>query len=522
MFAQVNSASLDGLKAIAVTVEVNANFANQQSLSEAVFTLVGLPDKSVTESRQRVKSAIENSQLHMPRLNITGNFAPADIRKEGSGFDLPLAIALLKCVDIIKWEKLDSFMFVGELGLDGSIRPIRGALPIAIEARRLGYEALIVPKYNEREAGVVNNLKVYGAERLAEVVDFLNGLAPLKPVEVNTREEFFKAQSEYELDFADVKGQEGAKRAFEVAAAGGHNIILVGSPGCGKSMMAKRVPGILPQLTLSESLETTQIYSIAGKVSRDTSLIAQRPFRSPHHTISDVALIGGGANLQPGEISLAHNGVLFLDELPEYSRSALETMRQPLEDRTITISRAKYSATLPCSFMLVAAMNPCPCGYYNDPTHECHCTPGQVQKYMNRISGPLLDRIDLQLEISPVPLEELQRAPRGESSAQIRERVIAARAIQTERFKGIKGVHCNAQMSARHIEQFAQPDKSGQEALRLAMQNLNLSARAYERVLKMARTIADLARHDRISFEDVTEAVGYRNLDRGDWAERGI
>lgn len=522
MLAQINSAALNGLKAISVKVEVNANFANQQGLADPIFTVVGLPDKSVVESRQRVRSAIENSNQRLPRLNITANFAPADIRKEGSGFDLPLAIALLKCVDIIKKADLSSYMFVGELGLDGSVRPIRGALPIAIEARRLGYEALIVPKYNEREAGVVNNLRVYGVETLTEVVDYLNGLSPLECVKVDTREEFYRAQIDYPLDFADVKGQEGAKRAFEVAAAGGHNLLLVGSPGCGKSMMAKRLPSILPQLTLSESLETTQIYSIAGKVSRDTSLIAQRPFRSPHHTVSDVALIGGGANLQPGEISLAHNGVLFLDELPEYSRSALETMRQPLEDRTITISRAKYNATLPCSFMLVAAMNPCPCGYYNDPYHECHCSPGQVQRYMSKISGPLLDRIDLQLELAPVPLEELQKAPRGESSAQIRERVIRARSIQTERFRGECGVHCNAQMTPLLIERFAQPDRDGREALRLAMQRLNLSARAYERILKMARTIADLAGSEKVEAMHIAEAIGYRNLDRGDWAERGI
>lgn len=522
MLSQINSASLDGLKAVPVTVEVNATFSDEQGMGDPLFIMVGLPDKAVTESRQRVKSAIFNSELKLPRVNITANFAPADIRKEGSGFDLPLAVAVLSAMKLIHADDLSRYMFVGELGLDGSVRPIRGALPIAIEARRLGFEALIVPKDNEREAGVVNNLKVYGVETLRDVVDFLNAQIQLEPVMVNTREEFYQSQAEHTLDFSDVKGQERAKRAFEVAAAGGHNIILIGSPGCGKSMMAKRVPSILPSLTLAEALETTQIYSIAGKVERNVSLISQRPFRSPHHTISDIALIGGGTNLQPGEISLAHNGVLFLDELPEYSRAALETMRQPLEDRVISISRAKYSATLPCSFMLVAAMNPCPCGYYNDPTHECHCTPGQVQKYINRISGPLLDRIDLQLELSPVPIEELQNTPRGESSEEIRKRVVKARAIQTERFRETKGIYCNAQMGVREIETFAQPDAEGREALRLAMKNLNLSARAYERILKMARTIADLAGEANVGFDAVAEAIGYRSLDRGDWADRGI
>ena len=491
--------------------------------------MVGLPDKAVTESRQRVKSAIFNSEQKLPRINVTANFAPADIRKEGSGFDLPLAVALLTAVKIIHADDLTRYMFVGELGLDGSVRAIRGALPIAIEARRLGYEALFVPKDNEREAGVVNNLKVYGVETLTEVVDFLNGQNTLEPVSINTREEFYRHQAEHTLDFADVKGQERAKRAFEVAAAGGHNIILIGSPGCGKSMMAKRVPSILPSLTLAEALETTQIYSIAGKVERNVSLISQRPFRSPHHTISDIALIGGGANLQPGEISLAHNGVLFLDELPEYSRAALETMRQPLEDRVISISRAKYSATLPCSFMLVAAMNPCPCGYYNDPTHECHCTPGQVQKYINKISGPLLDRIDIHCEIQPVPFAQLSQMRPGEPSAVIRERVIKARKIQEERFAhlplggGREGaVHCNAQMSEKMLHQFAEPDAASMDLLRMAMERLKLSARAYSRILKVARTIADLAGSEKVETMHIAEAIGYRNLDRGDWAERGI
>lgn len=520
MLAKIPSAALNGLNALAVTVEVNATIAaGSNGIGETAFYMVGLPDNAVRESKQRVLSALSNSRFQLPRMNITANLAPADIRKEGSGFDLPLAIAMLKCAELVKQPDLSRMMFVGELGLDGTIRPVRGALPIAIEARRLGMEALFVPQDNVREAGVVNQLNVYGVETLSQLTDFLNGHSMMEPIRINTREDFQRAQTEAGPDFADVKGQERAKRAFEVAAAGGHNILLVGSPGCGKSMMAKRFPSILPQLTLAEALETTQIYSIAGKVGKDTSLITQRPFRSPHHTISDVALIGGGTNLQPGEISLAHNGVLFLDELPEYSRAALETMRQPLEDRTITISRAKYAATLPCSFMLVAAMNPCPCGYYNDPSHECHCSPGQIQRYMNRISGPLLDRIDLQLELTPVPVEDLQTAPKGESSAEIRKRVVAARAVQTERFRECMGTHCNAQMSAQQIERYAQPDDAGREALRLAMQRLHLSARAYERILKIARTIADLAGHTNIEFEDVSEAVGYRNLDKSNWGE---
>ncbi|MBO6190561.1 MAG: YifB family Mg chelatase-like AAA ATPase [Alloprevotella sp.] len=519
MFAQVHSAALCGMQALPILVEVNANFAPDNATGDPMFLMVGLPDNAVRESRQRVLSALANSQLHVPRLMVTANFAPADVRKEGSGLDLPLAIALLCCTNLLKTE-VDDTLFVGELGLDGSVRAVKGALPIAIEARRKQFRRLVVPKDNIREAGVVNNIEVYGVETLRELVEFLNGNKPLEPIRCNTREEFARAQAtSSDLDFADVKGQEQARRAFEVAAAGGHNLMLIGSPGCGKSMMAKRMPGILPQLTMAESLETTQIYSIAGKLHKDTSLITQRPFRSPHHTISDVALIGGGANLQPGEISLAHNGVLFLDEFPEYSRSALETLRQPLEDRQITISRAKYTATLPCNFMLVAAMNPCPCGYYNDPHRACTCTQSQIQKYMSRISGPLLDRIDLQIELTPVPLEQLQAAPKGESSASIRERVVRARTIQTERFKEAPGIHCNAQMTAAMIERYAQPDKEGREALALAMRRQNLSARAYERVLKMARTIADLAGREQINFDDVSEAVGYRTLDRSNWGE---
>lgn len=518
MLVKIHTASLNALTAQDVTLEIDKTKHHRRENEPGVF-MVGLPDNAVRESSTRVMSAITNSHFRQPQNQIIANFAPADVRKEGTAYDLPLAIGLLAVEEVVNNAALESTMFVGELGLDGSIRPVKGALSISILARAKGYETLIVPVDNVREAAVVNNLRVIGATHLKDVVKHLNGNTPLLPTEINTREEFYAAQSSYPLDMVDVKGQENVKRALEVAAAGGHNLILIGSPGCGKSMMAKRLPGILPQLTLSESLETTQIHSIAGKLSNQTSLITQRPFRSPHHTISDVALIGGGTNLQPGEISLAHNGVLFLDELPEFNRTALETMRQPLEDRQISISRAKYSATLPCSFMLVASMNPCPCGYYNHPTKQCTCSPGQIQRYMGRISGPLLDRIDIQVEVTPVPLQDLASVPSGETSAQIRQRVIQARDIQTQRFREEKGIHCNAQMSARLIEKYAQPDEGGRACLSKAMRALNLSARAYERILKVARTIADIAGSPTITATHIGEAVGYRNLDRSSWGE---
>lgn len=504
--------AVDALRAIPVEIEVHTSRGMK-------FYLVGLPDNAVKESHERIKAALQNTGYKFPGNQITINMAPADIRKEGSGYDLPIAIGVLASTEVVSSSRLKRYILVGELGLDGSLRPIRGALLIAIEARAKGFEGLILPKDNAREAAVVNKLKVYGAQNLCEVVDFLNGKDSLLPTDVNTREEFYAHQSSFPLDFSDVRGQENVKRAAEVAAAGGHNMILVGSPGCGKSMIAKRIPSILPPLSLAESLETTQIYSSAGKLGKNASLIALRPFRSPHHTISDVALIGGGTNFQPGEISLAHNGVLFLDELPEFSRSALETLRQPLEDRAITVSRTKYSVNLPCSFMLVASMNPCPCGYYGHPTHKCTCSPAQIKKYMSKVSGPLLDRIDLQVEVSPVPFHELQKSATGEPSSTIRDRVIKARKAQEIRFSGTDGIYCNAQMQSNMLSKLINMDKESEAMLATAMKRLNLSARAYERILKVARTIADLDSSADVRMSHISEAIGYRNLDRAGWGE---
>ncbi len=512
MLTKVFSATLQGLNAMPVMIEVNVTPGMR-------FNMVGLPDNAVRESQERIFSALEINGYRVPTRQIIVNLAPADVRKEGSGFDLPIAVALLCGFEYLQVDNLERCMFVGEVGLDGTLQPVKGALPIAIKARELGYEYLFVPKENAREAAVVNKLKVYGVSHICEVIDFLSGKSELEPTIVNTREEFFAQQNCFDFDFDEVKGQENVKRAFEIAAAGGHNIILVGSPGCGKSMMAKRLPSILPPLSLSESLETTQIHSVAGKLAKDSSLISVRPFRSPHHTISDVALVGGGNTFMPGEICLAHNGVLFMDELPEFSRSVLETLRQPLEDRVITISRSRYNFTLPCSFMLVASMNPCPCGYHHHPTHACPCTPGQIQRYMNKISGPLMDRIDLQVEVESVPFEDMAKAPKGEPSSAIRERVIKARQIQEQRYADVKGVHCNAQMNSSLLQKYAALDAPSMERLRMAMNKLNLSARAYDRILKVARTIADLEGSANIQFHHIAEAIGYRNLDREGWIE---
>lgn len=514
MLVKTYCAEVMGLEATPVTIEVNMTRG-------MMFHLSGLADTAVKESYDRIRAAIANIGLKPPTADITINLSPADIRKEGSGYDLPLAIGLLAAHGKISDTKLKDYMMIGELGLDGSLKPVNGILSVAIRARKEKFKGLFVPRQNAREAAVVNNLDIYGVDNLSDVINFLNDEEDFEPTVVDTRKEFYEQQYSYDQDFADVKGQEGVKRALEVAAAGGHNMIMVGPPGSGKSMMARRLPSILPPLSLAESLETTQIHSVAGKLKSGTSLISQRPFRSPHHTVSQVALTGGTSKALPGEVSLAHNGVLFLDELTEFSKSTLEVLRQPLEDRRITISRAKYTVDYPCSFMFVASMNPCPCGYYGDPTHHCTCTPGQISRYLSKISGPMLDRIDIHVEVPVVPFKQLSQMASGESSEKIRERVIRARKIQEERYKGTKGVYCNAQMTERMIHQFAEPDEQSLDMLRIAMERLSLSARAYNRILKVARTIADLEGSEKVLSHHIAEAIGYRSLDRGDWAERG-